>query len=247
MPGIIRAFNRRGWDGVAMNFRGCSGEPNRLLRSYHAGATEDLQTVIEHVLSRYSYRRLAIVGFSLGGNLTLKYLGESRSALPPNLSCAAAISTPCDLESSAWQLSEPSNYLYLQNFFHDFHQKIRAKMQIFPGQISDRHFHQIKTLKDFDDRYTAPLHGFKDAKDYWTKCSARQFLSGIRVPTLLLNALDDPFLRSESYPIAEAQHNPCLFLETPSAGGHVGFVAMNRTREYWHETRVTAFMTDHCA
>ena len=120
IPGMINAFNRRGWDGVALNLRGCSGEPNRLLRFYHSGATEDIDTVVRHILTHTSYRQLSIVGFSLGGNLTLKYLGEHGASLPSAIINTAAISTPCDLESSSWQLSESSNVLYLKNFLRCF-------------------------------------------------------------------------------------------------------------------------------
>jgi predicted alpha/beta-fold hydrolase len=242
IPGMLKAFHRRGWDGVAYNMRGCSGEPNRLLRFYHSGDTDDLHVVVRHVSEQNHYHKIAIVGFSIGGNLILKYLGERGTSLPTEITRAAAISTPCDLESSAWQLSEKSNYIYLKNFLRSFHRKIRAKMQLMPDKINDKNFHEIKTFKDYDDRYTAPLHGFADAEDYWTKCSSKQFLTGIRIPTLLLNALDDSFLREESYPFEEAKNSPYLFLETPSAGGHVGFVALNPQHEYWHETRVTSFI-----
>ncbi len=242
MPGILKAFNRRGWDGVAMNLRGCSGEPNRLLRFYHAGVSEDLHIVVDHVLARNTYAQLAIVGFSIGGNLTLKYLGEQSVWLPQAITRAAAVSAPCDLESTAWKLSEKSNVIYLKNFLRSFRQKIRAKMQIMPDKISDSNYHEIKSIKNYDDRYTAPLHGFANAEDYWTTCSSRQFLSNIRIPTLLINALDDPFLRKESYPFEEARHSRDLFLETPFSGGHSGFVALNSEHEYWHETRITSFI-----
>ncbi|MBD3308089.1 alpha/beta fold hydrolase [candidate division KSB3 bacterium] len=242
MLGMIRAFNRRGWDGVACNLRGCSGEPNRLLSFYHAGMTGDLHTVISQILAHNSYTRLALVGFSLGGNLVLKYLGERTAALPQALTHAAAVSAPCDLASSARQLAKRSNALYMRNFLHAFHQKIKAKMQQYPGQLSDAHFQAIKNFKAYDDRYTAPLHGFADAEDYWTRCSAKPLLSRIRIPTLLLNALDDPFLADACYPYAIAARSQHLWLETPANGGHVGFVACNPAREYWHETRVAAFI-----
>ncbi len=244
MPGMIKAFNRRGWDGLAYNLRGCSGEPNRLLRSYHSGDTDDLDTVVQHVLKQGDYTQLAIVGFSLGGNLALKYLGEPGRTLPPELISGAAVSAPCDLESSALQISESFNARYLHEFMQCFQQKIQAKAQMFPGEISDENFHEIKSLQDYDERYTAPIHGFANAKEYWTKCSSRQFLAGIRIPTLLLTALDDPFLREESYPFEEARNSEYLFFETPKFGGHLGFVSLNARREYWHEKRVSSFIID---
>lgn len=242
IPGIIHAFQRRGWDGVAYNLRGCSGEPNRTLRFYHSGDTADLDVVVRYVLGDHHYTQLAIVGFSLGGNITLKYVGERGTSLPKELTHAAAVSTPCDLQSSSWKLAEPSNVLYMRNFLRHFHRKIRMKMQQFPGHISDEGFHEIKNFKDYDDRYTAPIHGFRNAEDYWEKCSAKPFLSGIRIPTLLINAQDDPFLPEACYPVQEARDNSHFFLEIPSFGGHVGFVTKNSHQEYWHESRIAAFM-----
>ncbi|GAK60762.1 alpha/beta hydrolase fold [Candidatus Vecturithrix granuli] len=242
IPGIIRAFQRRGWDGVAYNLRGCSGELNRTLRFYHSGDTADLDVVVRYILRHHHYTQLAIVGFSLGGNITLKYVGECGTSVPKELTHAAAVSAPCDLQSSSWKLAESSNILYMKNFLCHFHRKIRMKMRQFPGQISDERFHQIKNFKDYDDRYTAPLHGFASAEDYWAKCSAKPYLPGIRIPTLLINALDDPFLPEACYPVAEAKQNPHFFLEMPSLGGHVGFVTQNSRQEYWHESQITAFM-----
>lgn len=242
IPGMLKAFQHRGWDGVSLNLRGCSGEPNRLLRSYHSGATEDIEATVRHVLQEYSYRKIALIGFSLGGNLTLKYLGEQGSALPQEIVGAAAVSTPCDLASSARKLSEKGNVLYLKNFLRAFRKKIQDKMQRMPDKINDRNFHEVTSLKAFDDRYTAPIHGFANAEDYWTRCSSKQFLTGIQVPTLLLNARDDPFLDEPSYPIEEAARHKYLFLEMPDFGGHLGFTARNPKGEYWHETRVCSFL-----
>lgn len=244
IPGIIKAFQRRGWDGVAYNLRGCSGEPNRTLRFYHSGDTADLDIVVRHILKNNHYTQLAIVGYSLGGNITLKYMGERGRSVPKELTHAAAVSAPCDLQSSSWKLAEPSNFLYMKNFLRHFRRKIRLKMQQFPNQISDEGFHNIKNFKDYDDRYTAPLHGFASAEDYWAKCSAKPLLPEIYIPTLLLSARDDPFLPDGCYPVSEARENPHFFFETPSLGGHVGFVARNIHQEYWHESRITAFITE---
>ena len=242
IPGLMHAFRRRGWDGVAYNLRSCSGEPNRLLRFYHAGDSADLETVVRHVLTRTPYTQVALVGFSIGGNILLKYLGEQGAALPSAIRAAAAISAPCDLASSAEQLSTRANRLYLRQFLESFRAKIRTKMCQFPGQISDAGFDEITSFKTYDDRYTAPLHGFANATDYWAQCSAKPWLPAIRIPTLLLSALDDPFLSAACYPFAEAQQNAALYLETPDFGGHVGFVARHPNQEYWHETRITAFV-----
>ena len=241
--GMIRALNSRGWDAVAFNFRGCSGQPNRLLRSYHCGATEDLQTVVHHVIDHYPYACISLVGFSVGGNLTLMYLGEKKYTISPLIKCAAAVSVPCDLESSADKLAAPSNILYMKRFLKMFHDKIRVKMRMMPDEIDDANYHSIRTFKDFDERYTAPIHGFSSAEDYWTQCSCKQFLPGIEIPVLLVSARDDPFLGKECYPVEEASNSRHLYFEMPDHGGHVGFVDFRSNGEYWHEKRIAAFVT----
>jgi uncharacterized protein len=241
--GMIRAFNMRNWDAVAFNFRGCSGQPNRLLRSYHCGATEDLHAVVSHVMNNQRYACISLVGFSVGGNLTLMYLGEKRFQVSPLIKSAAAVSVPCDLESSANKLAQRSNIFYMKRFLMMFHDKIREKMRMMPNAIDDANYHSIRTFKDFDERYTAPIHGFSSAKDYWSKCSCRQFLPGIDIPVLLISARDDPFLGKACYPAKEAKTSRHLFFEMPNHGGHVGFVDFRSSGEYWHEERIAAFIT----
>jgi hypothetical protein len=240
--GMVRAFNRRGWDGVVLNFRGCSGEPNRRLRSYHSGATEDLAAVLDHVGQTRAYRHLALVGFSLGGNLVLKYLGERGEDLPPALGPCAAVSVPCDLAGSSRRMARPENRIYMLRFMRTLCRKAAHKARCFPGTLSPGDFRGLRTFQDFDDRYTAPAHGFRDAAHYWAACSSRRFLAGIRVPTLLINARNDPFLSAGCYPAAEAAASPQVHLETPVSGGHVGFLTPTLTGDFWHEDRVTAFV-----
>ena len=243
--GVVRAVNRCGWDGLAWNMRGCSGEPNRKLRSYHSGASEDLGAVIEHVIDRQSYRSIALVGFSLGGNMTLKYLGEQGENLDPSIIMTATCSVPCDLASGAEQMAKYSNRIYMRRFTRMLHEKIRAKMRIMPDMISDEGYHQIKTFKEFDNRYTAPIHGFRDAEDYYRQASSKQYLQAITIPSLLVNAQNDPFLAEACYPIAEAEANPNFFLEMPESGGHVGFISFNKKGEYWFESRAVSFFKEH--
>ena len=243
--GMVRALNRSGWDAVVWNFRGCSGEPNQKVRFYHSGDTEDLHTVLTCVHQRSCYKTSALIGFSLGGNVILKYLGEQAMQLNPKVRAAVVFSVPCDLAASASKMARPENALYMNRFMRMLHEKIRAKRQRFPAEIDDRGFHLMRTFKDFDERYTAPLHGFKSAADYWERASSKSFLTHIVVPTLLVNALDDPFLALPCYPYHEAQVNPCLFLETPNAGGHVGFVSFNNCGEYWSESRALEFLGIH--
>jgi len=242
MMGMARALNKKGWDVLAMNFRGCSGEPNRNLRMYHSGETEDLHTVICHVSATGIYAGVALVGFSLGGSAILKYLGERGSSARDLIKAAVTISVPCDLKGCSDRLGEFRNRLYLKRFLKMLRQKIKAKALIKPESIDDVGYDRIRTLKEFDDRYTAPIHGFKDADDYYEKSSSRHFLSTISVPTLLINAADDPFLSASCFPVEDAKTNRYLLLEIPQHGGHVGFMALDNEGEYWSETRATSFL-----
>jgi len=240
MKGMIRAFNRRGWDGVAFNFRGCSGEPNRRPETYHSGKTGDLHTVINHVLSSGRYRKLCLVGFSLGANLTLKYAGERGAGIFPQITSAIGISAPCDLLSSSVELHKMKNYVYAKRFLTTLVGKMKEKERLMPEGIT-RDYSSIKTLRDFDNAFTAPLNGFADAMYYWRRCSSRQFLKDAAIPTLIINAKDDPILGPECFPREEARANPLLYLYAPDRGGHVGFITFGNNGEFWHETRTAEF------
>ena len=242
--GMVRAVNRNGWDGLAWNMRGCSGVPNKKLRSYHSGASEDLRAVIHHVLDEHAYSSIALVGFSLGGNMTFKYLGERGQGVNPAIVGAVVCSVPCDLASGAEKMARFSNKFYMKRFTRMLHEKIKAKMRIMPGRVSDEDYHQIKTFKEFDDRYTAPINGFRDADDYYRQASCKQFLNNLAIPCLLVNAKNDPFLAEPCYPIEEAEANPNFFLEMPDSGGHVGFISFNKEKEYWFESRVVSFLNE---
>jgi uncharacterized protein len=237
--GMAAALNAAQWDVLAWDFRGCSQETNRLPRLYHSGETGDLGAVIDFAATRYS--RIALVGFSLGGNLILKYLGESNPH--PALVRAAAISAPLDLAATARAMDRHwGNRIYRDSFIKSLIAKVEAKAIRFPDRFDVSGIRLIRTFEEFDDRYTAPIHGFRDAEDYWEKTSARQYLSRITVPTLILNACDDPLLTPESFPVTEAEGNPCLFLEMPKSGGHLGFIDLVRGFEPWSERRVTEFL-----
>jgi hypothetical protein len=232
-------LNSAGWDALAWSFRGCGQETNRLPRLYHSGETGDLRAVIESAATRYS--QIALVGFSLGGSVTLKYLGEARPH--PATVAAAAISAPLDLAATAQALDRHwSNRIYRRSSIKSLIAKVETKALMFPDQFDISRVRTIRTFEEFDDRYTAPIHGFRDAADYWNRTSARQFLDRITVPTLILNAGDDPLLTPESFPFAEAERSPCLFLETPKWGGHLGFIDLVRGLEPWYERRVVEFL-----
>jgi len=239
--GMADRLIERGWDILAWNYRGCGTETNRLVRSYHSGDTGDLKAIIEVAAAKYA--KIALIGFSLGGNVTLKYLGEGGSH--PAVAAGIAISAPIDLESSASAIDRRwTNQLYRQRFVSRLIAKYEAKALRFPDLLKASGSRKIRTLREFDDLYTAPIHGFRDAIDYWRNSSAKQYLSHIRVPTLLLNAFDDPFLTKESLPFAEARENPNLFLETPKSGGHIGFIASTHHLRPWHEQRTLEFLAN---
>ncbi|NDC38928.1 MAG: alpha/beta fold hydrolase, partial [Proteobacteria bacterium] len=237
VQGMARAFHRAGWDSLGWNLRGCSGELNHLLRTYHSGAWEDLHCVIEHAAG--TYRHIALVGFSIGGNLTLKYLGDHGSAIHLCIMGAVAFSVPCDLASSTLALESRINSIYMNHFMRDLRRKIRDKAVTFPEGISTEGLDRIRTFREFDGVYTAPLNGFLSAEDYWSKASSKPSLAGITVPTLLVNALNDPFLGPEYFPREEAEANPHLHLELPESGGHLGFLTFGK--EYWSEIRAVEF------
>ena len=242
ITGSAKQLNTNGYDVCAINLRTCSGEQNRLYRSYHSGATEDLDAVIQHILTNKSdYTNLFLKGFSLGGNLTLKYLGEDRD-IPSEIKAAMAVSVPCNLYSSSKELLKSKNIPYAIKFKKHLMGKLKAKQKLFPEKITDADIQNFITLKDFDDIYTSRAHGFKDALDYYEQCSSLPFLSNIKTPTLLLNAENDSFLGPECFPYQEAKNNPHLYLEVTKYGGHVGYYGSNNIT--YSEKRVIKFFNE---
>lgn len=240
MLGMALAFNRRSWDSIAFNFRGCSGEPNWQPQTYHSGKTEDLHSVVEYLITEKKYRSISLVGFSLGANLTLKYAGERGKSIFPEIRSAVGISAPCDLASSAEELHKPKNIVYARRFLRTLLEKMKAKEHLHPQGIT-RDYSSVRTLKDFDDRFTGPLNGFRDAAEYWEKCSSRNVIASTAIPTLIINAKDDPILGERCFPYDEAGLNSYLHLEVPGNGGHLGFVTFGKNGEFWHETRAAGF------
>ena len=241
MRGMARALAQRGWDVCAWNLRGCSEDMNRRVATYHSGKTEDLARVIEHVREQ-GYASVALVGFSLGGNMTLKYLGERGAAVDDHIQGAAAFSTPVDLRASSHQIGHATNWHYTQYFLRSLRDKIRRKADRHPNGVRTDALSHVRTLRDFDDAYTAPLNGFRDADTYYREASSKPLLSDLTVPTLLVNAANDPFLADTCYPTAIAERHPWLTLEVPESGGHVGFVTFNNAGEYWSERRAASFL-----
>jgi hypothetical protein len=242
--GMTKALLENKWSVLAWNFRACGSRMNRLLSMYHSGKSEDLDTVIRYGIAKLSYKNIALIGFSVGGNITLKYLGEKGADLPREITAAAAVSPPCDLGASGAQLARPLNFIYMQNFLQSLRDKIRRKSEQFPGQIDLRPLSSIRTFKQFDDAYTAPLNRFKNADDYYTRCSSIGYLDQIKIPTLILTAKNDPFLPEECYPLTQARQNENLYLEMPGSGGHVGFISRAREGTAWPYRHILQFLQD---
>ncbi|MCU0422541.1 MAG: alpha/beta fold hydrolase [Bacteroidia bacterium] len=239
IKGFAKLFADNGYDVHAINFRSCGGEMNNKLTSYHSGYTDDLAYYLQLISKKYA--QLYAIGFSLGGNALLKYL-SNKSVVPGNLVAAAAVSVPVDLKGSAFELDKGTNRIYMQRFLNSLSQKILKKHKQFPGQLDIKGLHKIKNFKEFDDAYTAPIHGFKDAYDYWDKCSSIFSLNTIDVPTLLINAKNDPFLNPGCFPYEEIVDHPFLHGIFTSHGGHVGF--MMNSKQSWLEPVIFNFFED---
>lgn len=240
MAGMARHFFSNGYDVLTWNFRGCSGELNRTPIFYHSGATYDLDLVVEHAGKNYT--NIYLVGFSLGGNLTLKYLGENRDR-NPKIRKAVAISVPLHLESSCIKISTGENVVYANRFLKTLKEKVVQKSKLFPNEIPTGILRKIKTLQDFDDHYTGPLHGFDDAHDYYEQNSSLYFLERIRIPVLILNAQNDPFLSERCFPVSLGRKLDHVWMDFPRDGGHVGFSPRKKEDIYWSEKRAFEFIT----
>jgi uncharacterized protein len=233
ITGMVKNFNANGIDCLAWNFRSCSGEINQTKRFYHSGATDDIETIIKYSLSK-GYEKIYLVGFSLGGNLTLKYLGEKGQNLYPEIQKAVTFSVPLHLSSS----SKKIGWLYTKRFNKSLIKKVLEKSQRFPEfQIDTSYINKIKTLKDFDDAYTSQLHGFIDAEDYYERNSSLYFLDKINIPTIIINAQNDPFLSKECFPFEQIKTLEKIHFQTPAMGGHCGFYPDDFQGILWSEKR----------
>ena len=236
-----KLLSLNGYSVAAMNYRFCSGEINRQLVTYHSGKTDDLHAVIKYLLPNYD--SVYLVGFSLGGNLILKYNGDGLFSLSPKIKANVAISVPVDLKGSSISLKRCENVLYRWRFIRTLSKKMHLKHQQFPNEIDVAPLKKVKTLTDFDDFFTSKINGFKDAEDYYLRASSKQFIPNITKPTLLINALDDPFLSESCFPIVEAKENSKFNLMTPSYGGHVGFISKGAF--YWSEIQILNFLNSY--
>ena len=203
IKGIANYFSVRGWDILVMNYRGCSGEMNRKVKFYNMGQIEDLETVLEKTVG---YKKVVIAGFSLGGGFILNYLGKKEKYIP-NLYCGIAVSAPCDAGGSSRKFDELSNAIYRNYFLKKLKRKMAAKLRIFPEATHLRRALGAKTIEEFDNLFTAPQYGYKDAQDYYENVSANKVIKNIKVPTLILMAADDPIMSPSCYPVKESKKN----------------------------------------
>lgn len=233
--GMARALVTNGWDVLAWNFRGCGDEINRRPRFTHNGATNDLDDVVCHALKKYNYESIALIGFSMGGNLSLVYLGRDSGRVPEEVKAAVCFSVPCDLAGASERLAEPGNLIYMRRFMHLMGRKVQLQSESFPDQFPCADYHTLRTFQDFDGRYTAPLHGFHNAQHYWEQCSSNRYLDAIRQPVWIVNALNDPFLPPSCFPDFSQHGNLRVQLVTPEHGGHCGFTSIGKGGMYWSE------------
>lgn len=221
---LMSEIKRRNWRGAVVNFRGCSGEPNRLPRAYHSGDSAEIDWTLRRFRERANAEPLLAAGVSLGGNALLKWLGEQGPSATPVIDQAAAVSAPVDLMAAGAALERGFCRLYARHFLATMKTRAEAKHARFPGSFDVHRMRRSRTLREFDDVFTAPLHGYRDTDDYWTRASAKPGLRNVAVPTLLLNARDDPFLPAEALPDA-TEVSDAVTVEFPAQGGHVGFVS----------------------
>lgn len=229
MRGTAGHFIGAGWDVLAWNCRSCSGEINRLPRFYHHADTDDIRAVIDHAVTGYD--EVVLVGYSMGGSISLNYLAAA-GKVPASVLGAVVFSVPVVLYSSVVALSQKGNGFYRKRFMEKLKVKMKIKAGMFPDILDITGLDEISYFEEFDNRFTAPLHGFENADHFYREGSVLNKLANIERPVLIVNAIDDPFLGEECYPIDLCEHLPHVFIETPRKGGHVGFPVNRRLQSY---------------
>ncbi len=242
--GMLRTIAAQQWRGVFMHFRGCSGEPNRLPRGYHSGETGDISYVTKILREREPHTLLAAIGFSLGGNVLLKWLGETGWQNP--LQVAIAVSVPFELQKAAHRIQQGFSRFYQWYFIKCLRRRLSKKFQSDFSSFDPMLMYKVRTMYDFDDKITAPLHGFANVNEYYSIASSRQYLRHIQVPTLILHSKDDPFMTEDIIPELNEVSSK-VHLEITPRGGHVGFISGKYPwqPEYWLEKRVPFFLREH--
>lgn len=244
--GLLRDLEKLGWRGLVLHFRSCGGEVNRSRRLYHSGDTSDLEFVVSRLAAREPKLRVGLVGVSLGGNVILKWLGERGERIPSHVAAAAAISTPFNLAACASVLDRGLNRrLYTAAFLSTMKAKLDKKAHIYRDVLNLPAALKAKTFAEYDRLVTAPLNGFADEQDYWARSSSGQFLPAIRRPTLLINALNDPFMPASALPRTAVNKSRWLEAAFVPQGGHAGFLEGFAGRRSWAEARALAFLRRH--
>ena len=242
---LMHTLTAISWSGVVIHFRGCSGEPNRLPRAYHSGDSEEIDWILRRLKQHHLDRPIFAVGVSLGGNALLKWLGERESSAANCLCAAAAISAPLDLTACGHNLGHGFNRIYGNHFLQTLKPSAAAKLKRFPGLFDERRMCDARTVYEFDDAVTGPLHGFANAYDYWRRASSKPWLTAIHLPTLVLNAKNDPFLPDHALPTLN-QVSTTVKLEIPREGGHVGFATGNLPGKLdWLPKRILRFFAEN--
>jgi hypothetical protein len=236
MRSAARYFHALGWDALAWNCRSCSGEMNRLFRFYHHGEIEDIHRITTYALQQKDYQEVVLIGYSMGGAMTTKYLSVHSPDLPEVIRGGIAFSSPFDLEASVDALELPGNELYKTRFMKQLGEKFRIKDQRFPGKLDMAKLEEIETWKQFDEWFTAPILGVASAQEFYDLASAKNFLPTLKRPVLAVSALNDPIITEACLPLEEAKDHPYLTLELTPDGGHVGF-SLRRNKHSWMEER----------
>ncbi|AUD05695.1 YheT family hydrolase [Spirosoma pollinicola] len=245
LAGMVNHLTKNGFDCLAWHFRSCSGEMNRQKRFYHIGETSDLHFVVQHALSK-GYQTIYLMGFSAGGNVTLKYIGENGTTLHPAIKKAVVFSVPVHLMGSARRLEQWDSLVYNYRFNRTLKRKILQKAAVMPGVFPTEALSNVRSIREFDNLFTAPMNGFRDVTDYYTRSSALQFIPDIAIPTLLVNAKNDPFLSPECFPTELGRELANVWMEFPEQGGHCGFPPHTGKIQgtYWSEERALQFFVN---
>lgn len=241
--GMLQAAQQQGWRAVVVHFRSCGDTLNRLPKGYHSGDTSDLQEFVTHLKAREPHTPLMAIGYSMGGNVLLKWLGEVGDDCP--LMSAVAVSVPFELHVASHRIRQGLSSRYQEYFLKPLRDKLLMKIQEHHLAIDPNAVRAVQSIFDFDENFTAPLHGFKDAMDYYVKCSSRYYMHSIKVPTLVIHAKDDPFM-SEALIPSHDEVSPYVKLEIYDRGGHVGFVSGWNpfNPQYWLEKRIPAYFDE---
>ena len=242
---LVKAFNAYGWDCMAWNYRGtgASNIPYKQLKFTTNNSTDELGWIVNHAIASGHYRKIALSGYSMGGNLAALYLSREAENVPPEVIGAAVFCAAIDLTGCTFSLDDPFNRIYTKHFLKKLINMVRAKHEQFPDKVDLSYIKGIKTFHDFDNFYTAPLVGFKDADDYYTTASASRYLEMLKLPLLMVNPKNDPFLAGDCYPVDFAKKSDKLFLEIPESGGHCGFITPGRNNLWWPARRALDFLT----